>query len=280
MKDLQAITDEWGQWMLNKYGGNEINFTASVNYNSHEWLRDYLQKQVIATVQNIKYETGAPSPENSYSSSKITNYNNNSSSAQRVAYNDTFTTDKSFQWSITESLSIGLSATVSAGPPEIAQVSGTIYTDLNLSSTQGETKTESQTWNIDMPIEIAPFTQLKASMVVTKQTYNINWTTEVNLKGSVAIWFDKRVAIHEPDNYHYCWFIPIATVFRNCKDNNIISTEGYEIGVDSVQAITRGVFTGSQGVELNINVSENKIKPSDGQTITNITYIVNAEPLP
>lgn len=257
---LQSITDAWGRWMAGKYGVKGIKFTSSLNYKDHKELDNYHQYEVASDVKGIIYDPGAPDPQDGYAFSKRVNYKNGSGSEQTVNYSDTMTTEKSFQWSVTESIDIGQSTTISVGIPELAEGSETITVNLSLSATQGGSYSNSQSWTVDWPLVIQPKTKLSARMIVTIQKYNIKWAANVAMKGRVAIWFDQKVALNRPGDLHWLWFVDLAKVFRDCHDNNLVDVSGYEIGGDYVIAVARGVFTGSQGVSSDIELVEEPIE--------------------
>lgn len=257
-KTLQQITDAWGQWMNTKYNGGGIWYTESTNYNSQSSLGAYHQYQTSATYQSTIYDPYAPSPIPGTASSVLTSYNNDSSIAQSYTYQQSMTTTQSFTWSITESLSVGVSVTATVGVPAVAQVGTTVTTSFSLSSTQGSTTTNQQQWSVSQPIIAPAYSHIEAKMVVTTQQYDIKWQATCMLSGYVAIWFNDKVCLN-PNDPHWLWFIPIDQVFRDCINNNIIDTSGYQIVNGGVLAYSSGVFTGGQGVGVSINVHQSPL---------------------
>lgn len=264
---LQQITDAWGNWMNGQYPGGGIRFTESTNYGNQSYLDQYHQYQTSATYQSMTYDPHAPAPIPGTASSVVTSYNNGSSVSQSYTYQQTLTTEQSFTWSITESLSVGIEISATEGVPEVAQVGEKVTTTLSFSSTQGATSTTTQSWSVSQPIIAPPNSHVDATMVVTTQQYNINWTATCKLAGSVAIWFNNKVALN-PGDYHWLWFIPIEQVFTQCQQNNIIDTTGYQVVAGGVLAYSSGTFAGGQGVGVSINVTESPLHAASAKDST------------
>lgn len=165
---------------------------------------------------------------------------------QQNTFQETSTSTQSFTWSITESLSIGIEISATEGVPAVASSSQKVTVSLSLSSTQGATSSNTQTWQVNTPINVPANSSVKADMVISSQSYDVNFTASVLLQGYVAIWNNDKV------NGHWLWFHPIDSVFQDCISNNIIDTSGYSIASGGVMTQATGIFSGSQGISVGV----------------------------
>ncbi|MBJ6110772.1 ETX/MTX2 family pore-forming toxin [Hymenobacter sp. BT523] len=254
MNSLQQITDAWGNWYSSQHG-TSCRFTASTNYGSQSFLDNYHQYQTNVQVQDIVYTSNTPPVGGSEVAYQLW-YDNGTSVQQQNTFQETQTSQQSFTWSITESLSVGIEISATEGVPAVASSSQKVTVTLGLSSTQGQTKTNTQTWSVNSPINVPANSSVKADMVISTQSYDVNFTQAVLLQGSVAIWNNDKV------NGHWLWFIPIQSVFQDCLDHNIIDTSGYSIVSGGVTTQATGVFQGSQGVSVGVTAKQYPLRSS------------------
>jgi hypothetical protein len=254
MLSLQQITDAWGNWMASQRG-TSMRFTEATNYSAHGELGQYHQYQCSAAVQSISYAGNSP-PTGGAAIAYELWYDNNTTVQQSETFQYTATSQQSFTWSITESLSIGIEISATEGVPDVASSTQKVSVNLSLSSTQGATSSNTQSWNVNNPVVVPPNSSVKCDMVINSQSYNINFTESVLLAGYVAIWFNDKVAL-SPNDYHWLWFIPIGSVFTDVISNNLASTEGYSVVAgDQVLTTAQGVFAGSQGVSVGVTTTQ------------------------
>jgi hypothetical protein len=253
---LQHITDAWGSWMNSKYNGGGVKFTSSTDYDDHSELDDYHSHQTSATITSMVYDPNAPAPGPGSVDSVATTFNNSTSVQQSYTYQQTETTQQSFTWTITEALSVGVEVSATEGVPEVAQVGEKVTTTINFSSTQGITINNTQSWSVTHIVVAPPHSTIQAMMVVATQDYDINWRATCNLVGSVAIWFKNKIAVPGSNGSHNLYFYPIQQVFKDCINNNITDTSGYQVNSSSVSALSTGVFRGGQGTSVDINMTQ------------------------
>ena len=203
---LQDITNAWGNWMNKQYDGGGVKFTASTNYSAHSELDDYHDHQVVTDQQPIVYDPNASAPTPGTMNLVTSDYVNNTSVQQSHTFSQSETTEQSFTWSISEDLSVGIEVSVSAEMPEVAQVDTKVTTNLDVSSTQGQTFDSTQTWEVSEPIICPPYKTVHATMVVSTQDYDINWSGICKLTGSVAIWFNDQIKLPTSNNSHHLFF--------------------------------------------------------------------------
>ena len=87
----------------------------------------------------------------------------------------------SFTWSVTEGIKLTASETAKVGVPEIAGGSETISFELNISSTQAQTTTETTSFGTKSHIQIPPNSTLTASLVISEGTLVCPWTAKVQV---------------------------------------------------------------------------------------------------
>jgi len=248
MNSLQQITDAWGNWFSSQ-NGTSCRFTASTNYGSQSDLDNYHQYQTNATVQSFAYD-GNSLPTNGSTVAYELWYDNGTSVQQQNNFQETSTTTQTFTWSVTESLSIGVEISATEGVPSVVSSTQKVTVTIGLSSTQSQTTTNTQTWQVSSPINVPADSSVKADMVISTQSYSINWTAAVLLQGYVAIWNNDKV------NGHWLWFHPIESVFADCANHNIIDTSGYSIVAGGVSTQATGAFTGSQGISVGVTAKQ------------------------
>jgi len=279
MNSLQQITDAWGAW-YSKQNGTSCRFTASTNYGSQGDLGNYHEYQVSAVCQNIIYD-GNSVPTNGSNIAFETIFNNNSQVQNQQSLVETETSTQAFTWSITEAISIGVEISATEGVPAVASSTQKVTVNLSFSSTQSKTVTNTQTWSVNTIVNIPAYSSIKADIVIGTQSYDINFTASVMLNGYVAIWNNDKV------NGHWLWFIPITQVFSDCNANNIIDTSGYSFLGGGISTTAKGVFTGSQGINVVVNtiqsplgsgnISERKTLSNEGTQLNTIVAMAGKE---
>ena len=251
MNSLQQITDAWGAW-YSAQNGTTCRFTASTDYASQSFLDNYHQYQVGAVCQNIIYD-GSSVPTNGSNIAFETIFNNNTQVQNQQSLVETESSTQTFTWSITEALSIGVEVSATEGVPAVASSSQKVTVTLSFSSTQSKTVTNTQTWSVNTIVNIPANSSIKADIVIGTQSYNIDFTATVMLSGWVAIWNNDKI------NGHWLWFIPINQVFSDCIANNIIDTSGYNSLGGGICTTAKGVFTGSQGINVVVNTAQSPL---------------------
>ena len=261
-KSLQDITNAWGNWMNKKHNGGGIKFTASTKYSDQEFfLKNYYERQVHSQMLDIQYALDdTPQAEDNLNAYKA-ELRNDSSVTQTPRFAKSYSTTQSFAWSVTEQLSIGTEVSTTVGVPDVASVGGKVTTDLTLSSTQGAEQSETQEWEVDMPVLVPPRTIVTATLVIKMKKYDVRWVGKCKLTGYVAIWFNNKVKLPGSAKEHWLYFVPIQRVFNDCVSHNIIDTTGYETSGRAVLARSAGVVRGSQGVDYSVDIKEVPMAP-------------------
>ncbi|MFK0203849.1 ETX/MTX2 family pore-forming toxin [Streptomyces lavendulae] len=234
-------------------------FTASTDYNRHSMLNGYHQHQVLAKYKSTLYDPSAPSPEPGSVTSIVSSYENGSSLEQSDKFTQTITTKRSLKLSVTQALKIGVALQVSAEIPAVAKVNETTTIETNLAATQEFITEETQTWTVERVVRVPARSVIDASLVIGTQKYDIDWTATVELTGRVAIWFNEKVDLDDGGVGHWLWFVPIETVFRDCREHGLIGLDGYEADPRGVRAFAGGTFSGGQGVKWSIKLVQRNL---------------------
>merc|ERR1712228_857994 len=113
-------------------------------------------------------------------------------------------------------------------------------TELSLSSTQGKTTTETESFTVENHIPVAPKTSVKVVFTVIEREVEVPWTANVWVGGSIACWFEPKW------NEHWLWFFPVSYLA-----NNDFQRRG-----DKLMYSAKGVFKGVRGVETVLTTEE------------------------
>jgi len=105
---LQQMTDVWGNWLAAK-NGTSCMFTSSTSYSDHFELADYTENQCNVQQYASTYQQPFV-PVGEALVAYQTDYNNVTSAPQTESFQYTATTTQAFNWSITEALEAGASA--------------------------------------------------------------------------------------------------------------------------------------------------------------------------
>lgn len=264
MQSLQSITDAWGNWIAAKHK-TTMKYTASTNYGAQSTLAQYTDKQVTATYQNISY-MAVTDPVRGQNVLDSRDFNNGTNATQSQTVSFTKETSSTFNWSVTEAISIGNTVEVGVMLPEVLSAKGSTSTNLSLSSTQGAQVTNTQSWTFSDPVVVPPQSTVEAVFAVNFQTYNMNFVASVLLAGSVAVWFNKQVTFKNKP--HNLFFFSIADVFNDVIANNLISTKGYALVPDGVTTAAKGTLSGSQGIKLVTNIKQFPLNNTSGSPIS------------
>jgi hypothetical protein len=211
-------------------------FTAGTNYSAQSLLDSYHQYQVAATLQALNYDANG-SVVNGADYAYELWYDNGTDLQQSEQFIETKTTQQAFTWSLTEALEIGVTLSEEVGVPTVAKTSATVSVKVNLSSTQTTSTSNTQTWQVNTPVQVPAQKSLKADMVINTAQYQVNYTAETLLAG----WCRDQV------DGHYLWFYPIGSVFTDVINSKLADASGYTLAPGGVIATARGTFTGGQG---------------------------------
>jgi len=165
---------------------------------------------------------------------------NGGSSPTTGKFSKTKSIASSFTWSVTEGLKIGTENTFKAGVPGVVGGDIKLTTELALSSTQGKTTTETDTFQVDNHIPVAPRTSVKVVFTVIEREVEVPWTANVWVDGYIACWFEPKW------NNHWLWFFPVDRL----ADSTFQNRGG------KLMYRAKGVFKGVRGVETVLTTQE------------------------
>jgi len=108
-----------------------------------------------------------------------------------------------FTWSVKESLKVGASVEIDMGVPEIVEGHVELSTELNLASTQEQTKTTVDIFKVSHKITIPPKSRVKAVVTITETEMEVPWTAQMYVTGFEAIWLEEKC------RDHWLWFATV-----------------------------------------------------------------------
>merc|ERR1712137_1408705 len=146
----------------------------------------------------------------------------------------------SFTWSITEGLTIGTENTFKAGIPGVVGGDLKFKTELSLSSTQGKTITETESFTVENHIPVAPKTSVKVVFTVIEREVEVPWTADVWVDGFIACWFDPKW------DGHWLYFYPVW----------MLGNKDFKAVGNKLRYGAKGVFKGVRGVETVLTTEE------------------------
>ncbi|WP_430474952.1 ETX/MTX2 family pore-forming toxin [Thalassospira lucentensis] len=257
-QSLQNITDAWGRWKA-KQCNTGMDFTASTNYGPHGQLNKYYKYQVQVGESKVYYNNASTCVTPGVPQISHASFANNTDSEQVTTFTRSVSSEMTMLWSVTEAEDLGVSVTITVGKPGFVQGSATVNKSFSLSETTSESSTIVQSWKVDQPIVCKPHQTVDATFTLSTDTYSTPFTTSTPLSGYVAVWFSDRVKLSPNSGDHFLYFIPIQTVFNECKSNGIIDTSGYDVGSSNVLAHAYGNFSGGEGLDYFISVKETPI---------------------
>lgn len=118
-----------------------------------------------------------------------TGYDNASSCQDSVVFKRSQATTATFTWSITEGIKIAAKTSIQVGLPKIADGKIELSTELNFASTQAKTESRTQTWEVDMTINIPAWTHVDANLIMKEGQQNANFEVDVTCGGyATATW--------------------------------------------------------------------------------------------
>lgn len=210
------------------------------NYSQYKCMSKYSGQEGYVTYSNM-LSTAAPP--------QIVQYTwDNAQSTD-----DTFTFDKSYTSSHTQSISttygfnIGESLEISASVPDIMSVKETFSWsfDWHETDTDSETTTDEFSWNESITNKANTTTLLQVT--ISQESYSGEWQAEIGLPYYAKIWCNDKT------NDHYEWFIPAG---------NFMGAGPY---------YGSGSFTGGAGTKIEGTVCECALYERDASSCTNPT---------
>lgn len=169
-------------------------------------------------------------------------FNNNSGGVGSAHFKKSKQTTTTFSWSITEGIELGISEEITAGVPEVAQSKTTLSVKLSLSSTQGQSKSETESWEIDRTISVPAHTDIEMTWAINESDITATFYADIEITGYFAIWNNDKV------NGHWLYFVPVANAFRQMQKWGISIPKNYSIKGNSVIYRAKGECKGQAGV--------------------------------
>ena len=162
-----------------------------------------------------------------------------------------------------ETIDVGLTVSVSVGVPEVASGSASMSANIGLESTQSDTKTESQTWEIDRTVRVPPRTKVDMMWTVNQQSSAATFYASVILTGNINVMFKDPVDLNNGGDNYRQWLVPIDYVFKSLQDNNC-PTPNYSIGSGYVTYAASGECQGESGYNTTFTLKQTPLQTNKG----------------
>ena len=238
IENLQDLATKWGN-ESSKRNGTTCRW---VKLHAEGWGMDqYPQYKISSKVLKMWYDQNydeIPLPGQILTSS----FNNDSGGVGSAVFKKSKQTTTSFTWSITEGLELGISQEITAGVPGVAQSKTTLSAKISLSATQGETKSETNTWEIDRTISVPPHTSIEMTWAINEAKITATFYADIEITGFFAIWNNDKV------NGHWLYFVPVANAFREMQEWGMSIPSQFSIQGNSVIYHAKGECAGQSGL--------------------------------
>lgn len=163
-----------------------------------------------------------------------------------------------FSLSVTEGIKLGISIKVTTGI-NLEGISAGLDTtksfEFNLSSTQGWTNTVERSWEVDQNIPQAPHSITEIEWILDRKKANGSFSAKVVISGNVAVWFDKKIDLNDPNgnNLHWLWFPTAAYIVREMRP------AGFSVSGGKVIFNATGIIEADVGIESLLIIKETPI---------------------
>jgi len=169
-------------------------------------------------------------------------FNNNSTETDQIQFSRSETTSNSYSWSITESVTVGVTISVEAGIPGICEANDQFSMSLDMSSTQTQTGTDTKSWSVEETINVPPHSTIRVDILVGAGQFSADFTTAINFIPNSAGMFSCQGS----DRIFYVVFPSDFLSYG--------SGPGVSCGYTSCN--TTGSFSGLQGINVQVNVTQ------------------------
>ncbi|ATB37885.1 cytotoxin leucocidin [Cystobacter fuscus] len=222
-------------------------------------LAQYQDKQISQTWGTATYDMKAQ-PTTAPSFVQSSDFNNQLDSAQNYNFTYSKATKDTYSWQVTSGIQVTTSAEIGVTVPDLFSAKVSVSNTLSMSSTQGTTSEEDQTWSIQENIAVPPRTHVTASAAVNEQKVTTSWTADVAIGGRAAVWFDGQISIPAlGDGTHWLFFPTPDYIFRTYPQS---VPAGYYLDAQGqLHFSASGTFTGVKGVQCTFDVRKADASP-------------------
>lgn len=116
-------------------------------------------------------------------------YCNSLSESGSFRFTKSTSTSSECSWSVTSGISFGGGVTANVGIPMLAEMSFSESINLNFASTDAQSTTHTDAWEIDTEVPVPPFTYVNATYAIIEQDFDCTWKADVKVRGCANVWF-------------------------------------------------------------------------------------------
>jgi len=222
-KNLGDCNEQYGNTCQNSGG-----LYHWCNYSQYKCMSKYSGQNGAVTYYNMNKSPAVPETYELY-------YDNDYPANTSSTITKTISTSSTQTISTTLAFHIGESLTIKAGIPDIMDVSTTFSWSFDMSTTNTDSKTTSDSFSWEGTIPEQEMSTTMVQFTVTKEKYSGAWKADIDLPYYAKIWCGSEV------NGHHEWFIPA----------------GGFMGAAPYQG--EGVFTGGAGASMHTTVRKCKL---------------------
>jgi hypothetical protein len=255
----------YAQYLANQHGTTG-RWVSLFDYGNHRELEGFGANQCKATLKGITYDGTSPPLTGSTAGYSLW-YDNDTDAEQREEFEYENSTEQTFSWSMTETLSIGIEISATEGVPEVASSTQKFTINFSLSSTQTTSHSEKKVWTVKTPVVVPARKSVKCTMVINTEGYDLDFTADVLVDGDVAVYFEDPVNLSIPGASSFNRnFIPLALLLWEVDHLRLANTDGYRPGQytwgSQIWASPKGKFTGNQGVSVGVRAEQFPVRSS------------------
>jgi hypothetical protein len=252
--DLVKFMEGWAtQWANARGGANNIDWNRT-----NPIFKEYYQDYGVDIIWSMG-DYNISSKSNSESAYFNTQYGPFSQDTN-INFSHSMAVTDNFEWSITEEIATGVKASVSAGVPGIFSAEAGFTFDISVSSTQGQTKEKSNTWDTAVDFQLPAGDTADLEMVIVKSQATATTTMNGTLNGRIAI------GLNQTYEGHYFWFVDVIELYRQYNSRGDITI------IDGV--VTCSIPVNFSGVAAtDAHIKEKRTSPGRGNTINTYSRV-------
>ncbi|CDW91853.1 UNKNOWN [Stylonychia lemnae] len=206
IKNLQDLANEYFNTICRQNGRDNgcYKYVDIQGQQDHNWPQ---RKVEVMDVAQLKYDVKQKITRPSLVLSQ--DYCNSLSKDGSFNFEKSTTTSTTCTWSVTEGLSYQNSVSVKVSIPELAETSFSESITLSMSSTQSQSTTHTDNWQISTTVPVPSQTYVNATYTVIESDFDTAWTADVTIRGCANVWFNDKI------DGHWEWWHGVTMVYAN-----------------------------------------------------------------
>lgn len=249
IENLEELANKWGKEyskrnklklksvLINGLGP----LTDSPNPFIDNFFKKYKGKKINAKVLKISFDPDY-TDEKSVGEIFTSRFNNDTDGVGSSTFIRSHETSSSFSWSITKGIELGIKQEITVGLPGTFESKTEFSASLSVSSTNEETKSETDTWEIDRDITISPHTNIEMSWIIYESKLTAKFNADIEISGYFILFSRTN------NNKSKVVIVNVVNAFNEMKAWNILPEE-ITVNDNSVTYHATGECRGKYGVD-------------------------------